>query len=514
MALDSKAHEGTSGTDGGADGGTDGGYGISRLIRPELARSGGYIDGEWIELGSRFGVCNPATGEVLLEVSDCGEGEARAAVLAADRAWRSWRRETAGYRAEILRSWVGKVRENAEDLAILITLEQGKPLAESRGEVAYGVSYIEWYAEEARRTYGEVIPSYSRDRRIFALRESVGVVGAITPWNFPNALLARKVAPALAAGCTFVSKPAHETPLSALALAFLGEEAGIPGGVFNVVPTRDARKIGAVLTGDPLVRKFSFTGSTEVGKILLSQCAGTVKKTSMELGGNAPFIVFDDADLELAVGGLLQSKFRNMGQTCVCANRILVQDGIHNAFVSALVSRVEALRLGNGMDAGVSQGPLINAEGVEKVEAHLGDALAGGAEVVTGGGIHSSLGGTFYNPTVLLGAGRGMRFMREETFGPLAGVVRFGDEAEALALANDTPLGLAAYAYTRDLGRAWRLAEGLESGIVGLNSGVISSEVAPFGGIKESGLGREGGRHGLEEYLEVKYVNLAGLEGG
>ena len=483
---------------------------LSRLSRRELVRADAYINGEWVAAKSRFAVRNPATGDVIAEVADCSPADAEQAVAAADNAWQNWKRKPATARAALLRAWLAKIRENTEDLAVLMTLEQGKPLAEARGEVAYGAAYFEWYAEEALRSYGEVIPSNGEDRRIFALRESVGPVAAITPWNFPNALLARKVAPALAAGCTMVAKPAQETPLSALALAALAEEAGIPAGVFSVVPTSDARGVGEVLTGDSRIRKISFTGSTEVGKILLARCAGTIKRVSMELGGNAPFIVFDDADLDAAVDGALTSKFRNTGQTCICANRILVERGIYDAFVSALAERVSALRVGNGLDEGVAQGPLINEAGLRKVEEHFADASAGGAEVVVGGGAHG-LGGTFYTPTVMAGGSRGMRFMREETFGPLAVAVRFDGEAEALEMANDTPFGLAAYAYTRDLGRAWRISEGLESGMVGLNSGMISNAAAPFGGVKDSGLGREGGRHGIEEYLEVKYVNLAGL---
>jgi succinate-semialdehyde dehydrogenase/glutarate-semialdehyde dehydrogenase len=397
-----------------------------------------------------------------------------------------------------------------DDLARLMTAEQGKPLAESRGEIAYSAGFFQWFGEEAKRAYGDVIPGHQRDRRIVVLKQPVGVVAAITPWNFPSAMIARKVAPALAAGCTIVVKPALQTPLSALALAALAERAGVPPGVLNVV-TGDARAIGGELTGNPAVRKLSFTGSTATGKLLLAQCATTVKKVSMELGGNAPFIVFDDADLDAAVAGAMQSKFRNSGQTCVCANRLYVQAGIHDRFVAALAAAVAKLRVGDGLAGDTDQGPLIDAAALAKVEEHVADAVARGARIVTGGSRHA-LGGTFFEPTVLAGATAAMRVASEETFGPVAPVFRFTDEAEAVRLANGTEFGLAAYVYTRDLGRAWRVPEALECGMVGLNTGLISTEVAPFGGVKESGMGREGSKYGLDEYLEAKYVCIAGVD--
>ena len=400
---------------------------------------------------------------------------------------------------------------NQEDLARLMTAEQGKPLGETRGEVAYGAAFIEWFAEEAKRIYGDVIPSFAPDKRILVFKEPIGVVAAITPWNFPNAMITRKAAPALAAGCTFVIKPPSETPLSALALAELAGRAGIPRGVFNVVPSKQAAKVGRELTQHPLVRKFTFTGSTEIGKLLMAQCATTVKKVSLELGGNAPFIVFDDADLDAAVDGAMLSKYRNMGQTCVCANRILVQDSVHDAFAAKLKERVGKLKVGNGLEDGVMQGPLINLAAVEKVERLLSDATAGGAKIIVGGKRHA-LGGTFFEPTVVTGVDAEMEIAREEIFGPVATLFRFKDEADAIRMANATQYGLAAYFYARDLGRVMRVAEALEYGIVGINEGIISTEVAPFGGVKESGIGREGSKYGIEDFLELKYVLLGGLE--
>ncbi|WP_306599929.1 NAD-dependent succinate-semialdehyde dehydrogenase [Geothrix sp. 21YS21S-2] len=473
---------------------------------PSLFRETCLIGGAWTgadDLAS-FPVENPATGEVLGTVPRLGAAETRRAVRAAQEALPGWRARAAGERAALLRRWFDLILEHREDLAAIMTLEQGKPLAEARGEIAYAASFIEWFAEEARRVYGDVIPGHACDRRIVVLKEPVGVVAAITPWNFPSAMLARKAGAALAAGCTMVAKPAGATPYSALALAVLAERAGIPAGVLNVV-TGPAAVLGGVLTSDPAVRKLSFTGSTEVGKQLLAQCAGTVKKVSMELGGNAPFLVFGDADLDAAVAGAVASKFRNSGQTCVCTNRFLVQEGVHDAFAAKLAAAVARLKVGNGMEPGVEQGPLIDADALAKVEAHVADALAKGARVVQGGARHA-LGGTFFQPTVLCGATPEMALAREETFGPVAPVFPFRTEAEAVALANDTPSGLASYLYTRDLARSWRVAEALEYGMVGINTGLISTAVAPFGGVKESGLGREGSKYGIEDYLEVKYL--------
>jgi len=477
-----------------------------------LLRTQAYVDGAWRDAasGARFAVKNPATGEVLAEVADLDAADARAAIEAAHRALPAWRGMTAKARAALMRRWFELIMANQEDLARLMTAEQGKPLAETRGEVAYGASFIEWFAEEGKRVYGDVIPTHAPGKRILVLKEPIGVVAAITPWNFPNAMITRKVAPGLAAGCTVVVKPAEATPLSALALGELADLAGIPPGVFNVLPSNQADAVGRELTGNPLVRKFSFTGSTAVGKQLMAECASTVKKVSLELGGNAPFIVFDDADLDAAIEGAMVSKYRNMGQTCVCANRILVQDGVHDAFAQKLAERASAMVVGNGAEPGVTQGPLINAEAVSKVERLLADADAGGARVITGGHRHS-LGGAFFEPTVVADVTPAMAIAREEIFGPVATLFRFKDEAEAIRLANDTPYGLAAYFYTRDLGRAFRMAEALEYGIVGVNEGIISTEVAPFGGMKESGLGREGSKYGIEDFLEIKYVLLGGL---
>jgi succinate-semialdehyde dehydrogenase/glutarate-semialdehyde dehydrogenase len=433
-----------------------------------------------------------------------GAAETRRAIDAAERAWKPWRELTAGTRGSFLRRWHDLMRANQEDLARIMTAEQGKPLAESRGEIAYAASFIEWFAEEGRRVYGDLIPPHQTDKRILVLRQPVGVCAAITPWNFPAAMITRKAGAALAAGCTLVVKPAAETPLSALALAVLAERAGIPPGVLNVV-TGEAVSIGGELTRNPVVRKLSFTGSTAVGRLLMRQCADTLKKLSLELGGNAPFIVFDDADPDAAVEGVMQSKYRNTGQTCVCANRILVQDGIYDAFAERLAVRVAELRVGPGTEEGVSQGPLISGDALAKVEAHIADALAKGARVVTGGGRHE-LGGTFFQPTVIRDVTPAMRIASEETFGPVAPLFRFRTEGEAVDMANDTEYGLAAYFYSRDLSRVWRVLEGLEYGMVGVNTGLISTPVAPFGGVKQSGLGREGSRHGIDEYLEMKYV--------
>ena len=477
-----------------------------------LFKQQAYINGVWADAdnGSTFEVKNPADGATIAQVADLGATETERAIAAADAAFPAWRDKTARERANLLRQWFELVIAHQDDLARLMTLEQGKPLAESRGEIAYGASYIEWFAEEARRVYGDIIPAAQPGKKIVVIKQPVGVVAAITPWNFPNAMIARKAAPALASGCTMVLKPASDTPLSALALAELAHRAGIPAGVLNVVPGRSSRAIGAALTTSKRVRKLSFTGSTEVGKVLLRQCADTVKKVSMELGGNAPFIVFDDADVNAAVAGAMASKYRNSGQTCVCMNRLLVQEGIYQRFVEKLAIEVGRLKVGNGLAEGTQQGPLINQAAVEKVEALIGDAVAKGARVVTGGKRHA-LGGTFFEPTLLADVTPAMRVTHEEIFGPVAPVYRFKDEAEAIRLANDTDYGLAAYFFARDLGRVWRVAEALEYGMVAINEGILSSEVAPFGGVKESGLGREGSKYGIDDYLEIKYVLMGGL---
>jgi len=481
-----------------------------KLKDESLLRTDAFVGGEWIAGSRRFAVTNPATGETIAEVADLGVAQTRAAIAAAARAFAQWRKTTARERATILRRWFELMLAHQEDLARLMTAEQGKPLAETRGEVAYGASFIEWFAEEARRVYGDVIPANAHGRRILVLKEPVGVVAAVTPWNFPNAMIARKVAPAIAAGCAIVVKPAEETPLSALAMAELGARAGLPAGVLNIVTTSNAPDVGKELTTNPLVRKFSFTGSTEVGKLLMAQCASTVKKVSLELGGNAPFIVFDDADLDAAAAGAMASKFRNMGQTCVCANRILVQDKVFDAFAAKLAARVAELRLGNGMDDGVTQGPLITMDAVEKVERLLKDATSRGAKIAAGGR-RSALGGTYFEPTVVTEVTPAMAIAQQEIFGPVATLFRFSGEEDAIRIANDTPYGLAAYFYARDLGRVMRVAEMLEYGIIGINEGIISTEVAPFGGMKESGIGREGSKYGIEDYLEIKYLALGGL---
>jgi len=483
-----------------------------KLTDQDLLRQQCYIGGNWTDAdsGKTTRVENPANGETLGKIPDAGAAETQTAIETAQRAWPEWRSRTAAERAGILRSIRDLLMAHQEDLAVLMTAEQGKPLKEARGEIAYGASYFEWFAEEAKRAYGDVIPGFAPDRRVVVLKQPVGVVACITPWNFPTAMLARKIAPALAAGCTVVCKPAELTPFSALALAELGERAGLPSGVLNIV-TGDSKAIGGELTGNPAVRKLTFTGSTPVGKLLLEQCAGTVKKVSMELGGNAPFIVFDDADLDAAVEGAIASKYRNTGQTCVCSNRLLVQSGIYDEFTAALAEATGNLVVGDGLQGDTDLGPLINDAAVAKVEEHIADALAHGGRIVAGGERHP-LGGTFFTPTVVADATPAMRVAREETFGPLAPLFRFDTEDEALRLANNTEFGLAAYVYTRDQGRAWRVPEALEYGMVGLNTGLISTEVAPFGGVKESGMGREGSRDGLDDDTELKYLCIAGVD--
>jgi succinate-semialdehyde dehydrogenase/glutarate-semialdehyde dehydrogenase len=481
-----------------------------QLRDPKLLRDQAFIDGGWFGSTTTFPVTDPASGEVLARVPELGTTETRRAIDTANAAWPAWRALTARQRAAVLRHWFDLILANADDLALLMTREQGKPLAEAKGEIIYGASFVEWFAEEAKRIYGDVIPSPAADRRLVVLKQPIGVCAAITPWNFPIAMITRKVAPALAAGCTVVIKPAEQTPLSALALAELAHRAGFPPGVFNVITgsATAAPIIGTELTSNPVVRKLSFTGSTEVGRLLMAQCAPTVKKVSLELGGNAPFIVFDDADLDAAVEGAMASKYRNAGQTCVCANRLLVQDGIYDAFAERLAAKVGELKVGAGVEQGVTQGPLIDEAALIKVEALVADAVAKGARVLAGGGRHGR-GGTFYQPTVLANVSTDMRCAREEIFGPVAPLFRFKNEAEAIALANATEYGLAGYFYARDLGRVWRVAEALEYGIVGVNTGIISNEVAPFGGVKQSGIGREGSRYGIEDYLEIKYICMA-----
>ena len=476
------------------------------LQDPTLLKSQGYINGQWqnADDGATIQVCNPATGVLVGTVPHMGAAAAQQAITAAQQAFECWKRRTADDRARVLRRWYELMLQHQDDLALIMTSEQGKPLAEAKGEIAYAASYIEWFAEEARRVYGEVIPSPWPDKRIVTTREPVGVCAAITPWNFPAAMITRKVAPALAAGCTIIVKPAEQTPLSALAMAELAHRAGVPAGVFNVI-TGDAPAIGGVLTASPVVRKLSFTGSTEVGRLLAAQCAPTLKKMSLELGGNAPFIVFDDADLDSAVQGAIASKYRNTGQTCVCANRLLVQSGVYEAFAAKLAAAVQALRVGHGTGDGVHLGPLIDLPALNKVEALVTDAVQQGARVLTGGQRHA-LGGTFYEPTVLVDVTPDMRIAHEEIFGPVAPLLRFDTEAEAIALANATEFGLAAYFYAGHLGRAWRVAEGIQAGMVGVNTGIISTAVAPFGGVKQSGMGREGSLHGMDDYLHIKYV--------
>ena len=483
-----------------------------QLGTPELLKDKAYIDGSWVgsEGGGRFAVLNPADGFEIIRVPDMGAAEARRAIAAAEASRRGWAALTAKQRAGLLRQWFDLIMRHQEDLARLMVAEQGKPLAEARGEVAYGASFVEWFAEEAKRIYGDVIPGHAPDKRIVVIKQPIGVVAAITPWNFPIAMITRKVAPALAAGCPVVVKPAEDTPLCALALAWLAEQAGFPKGVFNVVTAASGIEVGRELTGNPLVRKVSFTGSTEVGKILMRQSSDTLKKLSLELGGNAPFIVFDDADLDAAVAGAMISKYRNTGQTCVCTNRFFVQDGIHDAFAAKLAEAVAKLKTGPGLADGVSQGPLINQDALDKVERLVADAKAKGAKLLLGGGRHE-LGGTFYQPTVIAGATQDMACAQEEIFGPVAVLFRFKDEAEAVALANGTPFGLASYFYSRDVGRVWRVAEQLESGMVGINEGLISTAEAPFGGIKESGIGREGSKYGIDSFIEIKYLCFGGV---
>ncbi|MEZ4748671.1 MAG: NAD-dependent succinate-semialdehyde dehydrogenase [Calditrichia bacterium] len=477
-----------------------------------LLREKAYINGHWVEGSSHktFPVTNPANGETIAQVADLGAGETRSAIEAAATAQPEWQAKTAADRAEILRRFTNLLRTNKEDLALLMTTEQGKPLAESRGEIDYSVSFFEWFAEEARRIYGDVIPTHHPNLRNIVIKQPIGVVSAITPWNFPIAMVAKKLPAALAAGCTFVWKPAEDTPLCGLALAELGERAGLPPGVFNVVTTSDAATVGKELTTNPLVRKVSFTGSTEVGKMLLHQSADTVKKVSLELGGNAPFIVFDDADIDAAVSGAIASKFRNAGQTCVCANRILVQDAIYDDFTEKFTAAVSQLTVGNGVDERVDIGPLIAPKTLEKVENLIGDARENGAEIILGGSRHS-LGGNFFQPTVLTNVTESAEMAQTEIFGPVAPLYRFTSERSAIKMANNTRFGLAAYFYTRDIGRIWRVSEALEYGIVGVNTGMVSTAVAPFGGVKESGIGREGSKYGIEEYLETKFICHGGI---
>src|SRR5687768_4409475 len=480
------------------------------LKDPKLFREQCYIDGEWVGSQKTFPVNNPATGAVLGTVPDMGQAETRRAIDAAERAWPAWRAKTTKERAVILRKWFDLMMANQEDLAQILTAEQGKPLTEARGEIAYGASFIEWFAEEGKRAYGDIIPQHQPDKRVLVMKQPIGVCALITPWNFPNAMITRKAGPALAAGCTVVIKPASQTPFSALAMAELGERAGIPKGVLNVL-TGDSKAIGGELCASSKVRKLSFTGSTETGRVLMKQSADTIKKLSLELGGNAPFIVFDDADLEAAVEGALASKYRNAGQTCVCANRLYVHDGVYDAFAAKLTEKVKGFKVGAGTEPGVVIGPLIDEQGVKKVETHVADALGKGAKVLLGGKKHER-GGLFFQPTVLTGVTPEMVVSYEETFGPVAPLIRFKTEEEVIRLANNTEFGLSGYFYSRDVGRIFRVAEQMEAGIVGANVGIISTEIAPFGGVKQSGLGREGSKYGLEEYMEIKYILVGGLD--
>jgi len=483
-----------------------------KISDQSLLKTQAYVDGQWIDAdsGETLPVLNPATGETIAEIAKCGTAETRRAIVAAESALVKWRQKTAKERAAVLRKWFTLMMEAQEDLAQIMTAEQGKPLAEARGEIAYGANYIEWFAEEAKRIYGDTIPHPSNDKRIVIIKQPVGVVACITPWNFPNAMLTRKIAPALAAGCTVVCKPASETPLSALAFVELAERAGVPAGVINIV-AGITREIGTEMTSNPIVRKLTFTGSTQVGKMLIEQCAATVKRTSMELGGNAPFIVFDDADLDEAIKGAMICKYRNAGQTCVCANRFLIQDGIFDEFTERFKEATAELKLGQGIDESVTVGPLITERAANDVIDFVEDAVAKGANVVAGGG-RSDLGGSFVEPTILTDVSDDMRVFREEIFGPVAPLFRFKTEEEAIAMANDTEFGLACYFYSRDVGRIWRVAEALEYGIVGINEGIISNEMAPFGGVKESGQGREGSKYGLDDYLEIKYMCIGGID--
>jgi len=479
-----------------------------QLNDPTLLESRAFVAGHWEPGARRFVVTNPATGEEIAKVADMGVDDMRAAIDAAYAAQKAWARRTAKDRCAILLRWQALMLENADDLAKILTAEMGKPLAEAKGEIAYGASFIQWFAEEARRVYGDVIPGHQEDKRIVILKQPIGVVGSITPWNFPNAMIARKVGPALAAGCAFVGRPAEKTPLSALAMAVLAERAGVPAGVLSIVTGSDAKGLGLELCTNPKVRKLTFTGSTEVGRILMRQCAHDIKKLSLELGGNAPFIVFDDADLDKAVEGALIAKYRNSGQTCVCANRIYVQRGVLESFAAKLAAATAALRVGDGAEAGVNIGPLIDKAGLAKVEEHVADALAKGARVLTGGG-RSDLGGTFYQPTVLADVKPGMKILTEETFGPVAPIIAFDTVDEVIEMANDTEFGLASYFYARDLSRVWKVSEALEYGMVGINTGLISTAEVPFGGIKSSGLGREGSKYGIDDYLEIKYLCMS-----
>ena len=483
-----------------------------KISDQSLLKTQAYVDGQWIDAdsGETLPVLNPATGETIAKIAKCGTAETRRAIVAAESALVTWRRKTAKERAAVLRKWFTLMMEAQEDLAQIMTAEQGKPLAEARGEIAYGANYIEWFAEEAKRIYGDTIPHPSNDKRIVIIKQPIGVVACITPWNFPNAMLTRKIAPALAAGCTVVCKPASETPLSALAFVELAERAGVPAGVINIV-AGITREIGTEMTSNPIVRKLTFTGSTQVGKMLMEQCAATVKRTSMELGGNAPFIVFDDADLDEAIKGAIICKYRNAGQTCVCANRFLIQDGIYDEFTARFKEATAELKLGQGIDETVTVGPLITERAANDVIGFVEDAVAKGANVVAGGG-RSDLGGSFVEPTILTDVSDDMRVFREEIFGPVAPLFRFKTEEEAIAMANDTEFGLACYFYSRDVGRIWRVAEALEYGIVGINEGIISNEMAPFGGVKESGQGREGSKYGLDDYLEIKYMCVGGID--
>ena len=481
----------------------------SLLNDPSLLATKAYIGGQWVDGDNgTFAVINPARGDVIAQVADLSRAQVAGAIAQAEVAQKEWAARTGKERAVILRRWYDLMMENADDLGTILTAEQGKPIAEAVGEIAYGASFVEFFGEQAKRVYGETIPGHLRDKRIMVLKQPIGVAASITPWNFPNAMITRKAAPALAVGCSFVARPAMETPLSALVLAVLGERAGIPAGVLNVVPSSRSSEIGKEFCENPKVRKLTFTGSTEVGRILLKQAADSVMKCSMELGGNAPFIVFDDADLDAAVEGAMMSKFRNNGQTCVCANRIYVQAGVYDAFAAKLKIAVEALTVGDGLATGITTGPLINSEAVEKVEEHLADVIANGGALLTGGKRHA-LGGSFYEPTVMTGVTQSMKVAQEETFGPLAPLFKFDDTDQVIAMANDTIFGLAAYFYANDLSRVYKVAEELEYGIVGVNTGIISTEVGPFGGVKQSGLGREGSHHGIEDYLEMKYVCLS-----
>lgn len=484
---------------------------MERLQRKDLLRQQAYINGQWVDAedGGTVEVHNPANGKLLGTVPNMGAAEARRAIETAEQAFEQWRHVPAKERAQILRRWFDLMMTHQEDLAIIMTLEQGKPLAEARGEIAYGASYIEWYAEEGKRAYGDVIPGPAADRRIVVTKEPVGVCAAITPWNFPSSMITRKVGPALAAGCSIVVKPASQTPYSALALAVLAEEAGVPKGLFSVV-TGSASAIGGEMTSNPIVRKISFTGSTEIGRLLMAQSAEQIKKISLELGGNAPFIVFEDADLDAAVEGAMASKYRNMGQTCVCANRLYVHDAVYDEFAEKLAAAVQAMKVGDGLEDGVVQGPLIDENAVAKVKEHIDDAISKGGHLLTGGKPHA-LGGLFFEPTVITEANVNMKVATEETFGPLAPLFRFSSDEEVVQYANDTIYGLAAYFYSRDIGRIWRVAEALEYGMIGINSGILSNEAAPFGGVKQSGLGREGSHQGLDEYINYKYMLMGGI---